>query len=186
MPTAHQRADSSTTRCFRNRTLIWVIDGEKITFRQTLGGVERATVLSNELGAVAASRGDASPVLKRLYEALISPIADFLPAERPVIVVPDGLLWSVPFAALQSPATGRLMVDDHELQVAPSLALISRALEQPNGPVAAHRVLAVGSPDASGDLPPLPGARHEVEQIKALYGQDQRPLPDQLVRVGIP
>ncbi len=76
--------------------------------------------------------------------ALISPVAGSLPAGRPVIVVPDGLLSSVPFAALQSPDTGRLMVEDHELQVAPSLALISRALEYPNSPAAAPRVLAVG------------------------------------------
>jgi CHAT domain-containing protein len=164
----------------RNRTLIWVLDGQKITFKESAGGVELATALSNELGAVAASQGDAGPVLQRLYKALISPVANSIPAGRPVIVVPDGPLSSVPFAALQSPDTGRLIVEDHELQVAPSLTLISRALKRSNSSAAAARVLAVGSPAASGGLPPLPGARREVEEIGALYGQNQSALPDQL------
>ena len=163
-----------------NRTLIWVLDGQAITFHESEGGVELATSLSNELRAVAASQGDPGTVLKRLYQALISPVAGSIPAGRPVIVVPDGLLSSVPFAALQSPDTGRLLMEDHELQVAPSLALIGRAFEHSNRPKDAHRVLAVGASDASGDLPPLPGARREVEQIRALYGQNQGALPDQL------
>lgn len=163
----------------RNRTLIWVIDGRSITFRESAGGVELATALTNELRAVAASQGDASPVLQRLYRALISPVADAVADGRPLIVVPDGLLSSVPFAALQSPDTHRLMVQDHELQVAPSLTLLRLALERPDGAATVRRVLAVGAPAASGGLPPLPGARREVEQISELYGQSQA-LPDQL------
>jgi CHAT domain-containing protein len=163
----------------RNRTLIWVLDGQTITFKESAGGVELATALSNELGAVAASQGDAGPVLQSLYKAFISPVAISIPAGRPVIVVPDGPLSSVPFAALQSPDTGRLIVQDHELQVAPSLTLIGRALERPKTS-AAQRVLAVGSAAASGGLAPLPGARREVDQISALYGQNQPALPDQL------
>lgn len=164
----------------RNRTLIWVIDGEKIILRESPGGVERATTLSNELGAVAASQRDARPVLRRLYQALVSPIAEFLRTGGPLIVVPDGPLSSVPFAALLSPDTGRLLVEDHELQVAPSLALIRRALDGRDSPAAASRVLALGSPAASGGLPALPGARREVEQIRALYGQNPAAPPDQL------
>jgi CHAT domain-containing protein len=162
----------------RNRTLIWVLDGKNITFQESAGGVELATALSNELEAVAASQGDAGPVLRRLYQALITPVVSSIPAGRPIIVVPDGPLSSVPFAALQSPATGRLIVEEHEVQVAPSLTLISRALERPKSSAAAQRVLAVGSPDASG-LTPLPGARREVEQISALYGPSRAALPDQ-------
>ena len=164
----------------RNRTLIWVLDGQTITFKESEGGTELATTLANELGAVAVSQRDAGPVLRRLYQALIAPVANSIPARKPVIVVPDGPLSSVPFAALQSPDTGRLLVEDHELQVAPSLALISRALRDPNSPGAARRVLTLGSAAASGGLPPLPGARAEVEQIRALYGQSQPALSDQV------
>jgi CHAT domain-containing protein/tetratricopeptide (TPR) repeat protein len=163
----------------RDRTLIWVLDGREIRLTDVAGGVELATALSNELRAVAASQGDPSSVLQRLYGALISPIAGSLPAGRRVIVVPDGLLSSVPFAALQSPATGRLMVEDHELQMAPSLTLLRLALERPDSGPAPRRVFAVGSPAASAALPPLPGARREVEQISALYGKNQPALPDQ-------
>ena len=163
----------------RDRTLIWVIDGHEIKLTNAVGGVDLATALSNELRAVAESQGNPSPVLKRLYHALISPVAGSLPAGRPIVVVPDGLLSAVPFAALQSPDTGRLLIEDHELQVAPSLALMHRAVDLPNSPAAARRVLAVGSPDAGGDLPSLPGARREVEQIRALYGKGQPVLPDQ-------
>ncbi|HVQ41947.1 MAG TPA: CHAT domain-containing protein, partial [Vicinamibacterales bacterium] len=163
----------------RNRTLVWVIDGENITFRESPGGMERATALSSELGAIATSQGDPSSVLKRLYGALVSPVADLLPAGRPVIVVPDGVLWSVPFAALLSPVTDRLVVEDREVQVAPSLALISLALDRQSDPSAALRVLAAASPSASGGLAPLPGAGREVDQIRALYGKNQPTLPDQ-------
>ena len=155
----------------RNRTLIWVLDGQNVAFRESPGGIELANALSNELGAVAASQRDASPVLRRLYQALISPVSGFLPVGRSVIVVPDGQLSSIPFAALQSPDTGRLLVEDRELQVAPSLTLMSRALEHQNARAAPRRIFAVGSPVASGGLLPLPGARREAEQISDLYGQ---------------
>ena len=182
LPIDDSRATGATILYYallRDRTLIWVLDGRDITLTNVAGGVELATTLSNELAAVAASHGDPSSVLKRLYGALIAPVAARFPSGRAGIVVPDGVLSSVPFAALQSPVTGRLMVQDHELQVAPSLAMIRVAQDRQDSGAGAPRVLAVASPSASAGLPPLPGARLEVERIRALYGQKQPGLPDQ-------
>ena len=151
------------------RTLIWVIDGRAITLRDEPGGAELVTALSSELRAAATSQRQPGAVLKRLHAALISPVASSLPPERPLIVVPDGLLSSVPFAALQSPDTSRLLVEDHELQVAPSLTLLQRALDKSPIVSSAPRVFALASPAASGNLPALPGARNEVKQINEVY-----------------
>ncbi len=47
------------------------------------------------------------PSLRRLYQALIAPLRPYLPPGRPVVIVPDGPLHGLPFAALRPPAERR-------------------------------------------------------------------------------
>lgn len=80
-------------------------------------------------------------VLARLGKVLLGPVAGRL-GEAPVVVIPDGALWLVPFAALERPDTGRPLVEAHEVLTAPSLTLLS-TLRARGGPLPAKPRVAV-------------------------------------------
>lgn len=56
------------------------------------------------------------PLLKRLYEELISPVSSLI-GERDIVLIPDGHLWHIPFAALitKSAAPETVSADQHYL-----------------------------------------------------------------------
>lgn len=64
-----------------------------------------------------------------LYTFLITPIEQLLEKEKRLVVVPHQQLHAVPFAALRNPRTGRRLIEDFEVSVAPS-AEVLRQLRQ--------------------------------------------------------
>jgi CHAT domain-containing protein len=65
-------------------------------------------------------------LLQQLYTELLSPgVRKMLPAnpEQTVVIVPDSLLYNVPFAALLDPQ-GKFMVEDHTLTMVSSLTVL--------------------------------------------------------------
>lgn len=112
----------------------------------------------------------------RLYAALVAP-AGLRPG--PVVIVPDKELHALPFAALVDPQSGRFLVEEHEITVAPSAAaflrgqaLWAKRRELPNA-----GALVVGDPQIDRlvlpDFRPLAGARREARAIAALYPQHE-------------
>ncbi len=115
--------------------------------------------------------------LKKLHQLLIEPIADLLPRdpEAPVIFIPDGELFFVPFAALQAP-DGRYLIERHALSLAPSIQTLqliaNRRPRTPSGPA-----LVVGNPSVPpiltlNDEPPdpLPNAEREAQTVAQRLG----------------
>jgi CHAT domain-containing protein/tetratricopeptide (TPR) repeat protein len=109
------------------------------------------------------------------YDVFVRPwLADARAGETLVFVTGE-LLDGVPFACLRDRASGRFLVEDHVLVVAPSASLYLQALQQPASPSrrAAGRMLAVGDPAFDRDLFPhlgqLPGAAAEAAAVAALY-----------------
>jgi CHAT domain-containing protein len=105
-------------------------------------------------------------MLTLFYRLLISPIADLLPKspEAPVVLIPQGQLFLLPFTALRDPA-GNPFIEAHSLLVAPSIqtfglldrtraASLAAALVMGN-PVLGPLRLDPGS-DVETQLPPLP------------------------------
>ncbi|XGV95307.1 MAG: tetratricopeptide repeat protein [Leptolyngbya sp. BL-A-14] len=126
--------------------------------------------------------------LKDLYQQLIAPIANQLPTdpEQPVIFIPQGPLFQVPFAALQDDQS-RALIEQHTIVSAPSIQALSVISQSPAGtrrPATSkvagksRNVLVVGNPSVSSvvlgpgkepqALPPLPGSEREAKQIAAL------------------
>ena len=58
-----------------------------------------------------------------LYTALLAPARLALQAKTSLIIVPDGVLWHVPFQALQRP-DGTYMVENAAIDYVPSLAVL--------------------------------------------------------------
>ena len=132
--------------------------------------------------------------LRRLYDLVIAPIADYLPssATEKVVVVPHRELFLVPFPALQNPQ-GEYLIKAHTLGTTPSLQtlhLLQQRLVEQSGQALvvgidranASSAVIVGNPDMpslpqriGGPLLPLsqlPGAEAEAVAIAPLLNTD--------------
>jgi CHAT domain-containing protein len=113
----------------------------------------------------------------RLYDLLVRPARAAIRARDRIILVPDDVLWELPFQALQ-PADGRYLVETAAISYAPSVAVLGDMKRAGgNGPGPAT-LLAMGNPARSepgvararGALGPLPDAEREVRTLGRLYG----------------
>lgn len=110
------------------------------------------------------------PHLRRLYDCLVRPILGQLAGVRHLVIVPDGILRLVPFAALLDGP--RFVVERFDVSYAPSLRWLGGAPSRVAG--GAPRITAIGDPALTGELqerwPRLPFAKSETEAVYALYG----------------
>lgn len=112
---------------------------------------------------------------KALYGDLIAPVESYLDRRLLLCIVPDKNLSFLPFTALVSPASGRYLIEDFTLQTAPSATIFIKASQQAEQKALnkTEQALIVGNPyfdrEQFADLPDLPGALREAEQIGQLY-----------------
>lgn len=102
----------------------------------------------------------------RLYEMLVRPA--HLPLGASVVIVPDGALHGVNFETLPVDGPRRhYFIEDAEIQVAPSLALLSTASHPRPPPTPAERaVLLIGNPTPRApEFPALSYAATEMTSI---------------------
>ncbi len=122
-----------------------------------------------------------------LYELLLRPAQELLKGKRLLTIVPDGMLWELPFQALQ-PIAGRHLIEDSAIAYAPSLTVLSEMSKErnkkPGGAQTPMSLLAIGNPTLgtqnverlnarlNSDLPPLPEAEEQVKALQRLYGTE--------------
>jgi CHAT domain-containing protein/Tfp pilus assembly protein PilF len=125
-----------------------------------------------------------------LYKALLAPAEKQLEGKTSLVIVPDGMLWSLPFQALRS-AKDKYLIEDYAISYAPSLTVLREMMRRPRAPraVDARRdslLLAFGNPTVGKQtnervrytlmdsiLPPLPEAEKQVRTLSELYGRSQ-------------
>ena len=122
------------------------------------------------------NEADVMSQAKELYAALIKPAEGYLDHNLQLCIIPDDKLNFVPFVSLVSPDSGRYLIEDYTLQVAPSATVFissskNAELRRTSGP---ERLLVVGNPHFDrtqfADLPDLPSAKREAEEIANVYG----------------
>jgi CHAT domain-containing protein/tetratricopeptide (TPR) repeat protein len=120
---------------------------------------------------------------RSLFDLLIAPARNQLQGKTSIIIVPDTVLWGLPFQALPT-STGRFLMEDCAISYAPSLTVLREMvkLRARGGTHAPATLLALGNPalgagGAAGDLAgtverlgPLPEAEREVRTLARLYG----------------
>jgi CHAT domain-containing protein len=99
-----------------------------------------------------------------LYEMLIRPIEREISGMKHLVIVPHGMLHYLPFQALLS-KEGRYLIESFTISYLPSATVLKYARAKNKG----NRVdlFAVGNPVT--DLPPLPGAEIEAQEVSALF-----------------
>lgn len=126
---------------------------------------------------------------ERTGRVLLGPVAARVGAARRVLVLPDGPLHSLPFAALGDPSSRgrfRYLVEGRPIHLAASATTFAEIVKG-RRPGRAPRLLAFGDPDYSAapgsaaaslrrrpresgaDLVPLPASRAEVAAVERLY-----------------
>ncbi|MEO8520237.1 MAG: CHAT domain-containing tetratricopeptide repeat protein [Acidobacteriota bacterium] len=126
----------------------------------------------------------ASESARLLYDLVLGPLQTLLQGKTDIIVVPDGMLWSLPFQALRSPAN-RYLIEDAAISYAPSVTVLREAMRRPHTrPSSPPALLAFGSALPQAAAPdggqPAPGPRRssdteaEVAQLARIYGPTSR------------
>ncbi|MEM8929901.1 MAG: CHAT domain-containing protein [Acidobacteriota bacterium] len=132
----------------------------------------------SELLPACPTRDVATDPSRDLFDRLIAPFADALPASGRLVVVPHGMLHRVPWAALRAP-DGRRLADRYELVVAPSadvfvqlqedrrrvMSTVTPSLVSTAEVSTASTALVLGDPKTH--LAALPAARDEAEAVAA-------------------
>ncbi|MUG93457.1 CHAT domain-containing protein [Scytonema sp. UIC 10036] len=128
--------------------------------------------------------------LQKLHQVLIKPIADLLPQkpDEQLIFIPQGELFSVPFAALQD-EEGKYLIEKHTISTAPSVQILDLLYQRKNKGkgeqsfiptnITGNELLIVGNPTAPKipfktgkeicKVPPLPGAEKEAKNIAEMF-----------------
>ena len=110
------------------------------------------------------------------YNMIVAPVADLL-QESEIIIIPDNLLYPIPFAALKD-GSGKYLSDTFKIRIVPSLTTLKLIQLSPADYHSKTGALIVGEPDVSDvyyqgkilQLNPLPWARKEAEMIGRLLG----------------
>jgi len=152
------------------------IDAQRQSIERNVGLLTRS-IAQRDLRYAAAARA--------LYDMLFAPVAKQLAAEKHVTIVPDGVLWKVPFDALITPAH-EFLIKRHVFSYAPSAAMLDAASRRTAARAAPPRELfALGDPlimtstrdkiatNRDLSLGALPDAAREVRALSRLYGRDR-------------
>ena len=118
------------------------------------------------------------PTLAEHYKMIIAPVAEFLDQPE-LVIVPDRVLYKVPFAALKD-ESGNYLSEAYRIRIVPSLTTLGLIQDCPADYHSQTGALIVGDPDVRdvyykgcfGGLSRLPSAKEEAEMIGKLIGAE--------------
>ena len=107
-----------------------------------------------------------SDAQRNLSYMLLEPAARHLVGARTAVIVPDGILFALPWAALRGGGRSRYFAESHELVIEPSASAFVRLRERGSA-TSRDRALVVANPNAFGR--PLPETEIEARELSALF-----------------
>jgi CHAT domain-containing protein len=163
-----------------DQTIVWLVSREDFSVIRLPAGKAAIERHAFELQRAVAARNHTAfdAKLYALYDVLMAaPLASLKSKPQRLVIVPDGPMHGLPFAALRYPNTRRYLIEDMPIEIAGSanLYLVSLARDRALQSAAAPSVLLVGDPAFNGNLAfaqglqPLPRARSECERIFEFY-----------------
>jgi CHAT domain-containing protein len=156
---------------FDDRLVLWTITASGR--RVSVMAISEATVARQvaDFRKLLESGGDRPAVAalgRQLFDSFLKPALDELDRHRRVVIVPDGPLNELPFAALVDARSGRYLVDLCETAFSPSAKEFLFATVKLATPARAPlRVLAAGSQTPGADR--LPAAERELRDVARVY-----------------
>jgi CHAT domain-containing protein len=184
LPTGTQLLEYSV---LPDRTIVWLISRDRSSVVVLPAGkadIERHASAMQRAAAVR-NHTDFEAQSYVLYEQLLAkPLAAMATKPQRLVIIPDGPMHGLPFAALRNSLTTRYLIEDMPIEIAGSanLYLVSLTRDRALQTAEAPSILLVGDPAFDSKLafaqglPPLPRARRECEKISDLYGQHAQML----------
>jgi CHAT domain-containing protein/tetratricopeptide (TPR) repeat protein len=160
-------------RLGEKRSFLWAVTPDSLKSFELPGRaeIERVTALACDLLARSRSHTveiSAQRPLAELSRLLLGPVAFLLPGKR-LLVVGDGILQRLPFAALPEPGGREPLVAGHEIVALPSVSVLGEIRREVAGRAPAPKILwALAAPDFGGRFAPLPYSGEEAGKILAL------------------
>jgi CHAT domain-containing protein len=168
----------------KQRLLVWTITASSVHFdahdlpESRLAARVAAYRHMLEVGRTAA---EIRSLATALYDDVVRSAVANVPSDATLIIVPDGVLHALPFATLVDATTGRFLLEQHPLALAPNAKQLLRSSSRlaqlaPQTP----SLLAIGNTTASPRLgfPSLPYAAVELREIAGLYPRASLLLDD--------
>jgi CHAT domain-containing protein/Tfp pilus assembly protein PilF len=114
---------------------------------------------------------DYAAASQELYSLLVKPAAGQITNKGTICIIPDGVLWNLPFQALMS-SNDHYLLADHAVYYAPSLSVLREMTKERAGKEKSEAsLIAFGNPVIGKDaqrneeLCPLPEAETEVTKV---------------------
>ncbi len=165
------------------RSFLWLVGNRSLTSyplpaRSEIEDLARESVARLVRSPNRGGRISAELMAARLGEVVLGPVAERLGTRR-LLVVADGALRYVPFAALTLPGESRPLVVDHEIVHLPSASALAMMRRQVAGRPPAPRSIAVlADPVFRADDPRVqPARRRSHAAVAARYGENLDRLP---------
>ena len=157
------------------RSYLWAVSSASLAAFE-LPGRQRVEALARrahgDLSTLDLRTGTtARQALGELGEVLLAPVADRLAAARRVVVVADGALHYVPFAALPQPGGGEPLVAAHEVTHLPSASTLA-AQRRRSSPPATKTVAIFADPVFVASDPRLTVRAEPAAEVPALVRGD--------------
>ena len=161
----------------QQHSYLWAVTPSQTRLIPLSPAPEIAALAQNYRKALTASRDvlqNANPDGIRLYELLVSPVADLVGKDSKVVILPDGALTNLNFETLlvRQPAL-HYWIQDVTVSNASSLRLLAAATSAKAN--RKGKLLLLGDAISPGsDYPPLPKARQEMDEVAKHFPPAQR------------
>lgn len=159
--------------------LSYLVDGETVTAFCVTRGAARRAVLAAPTAAIEAQIGQLHHAIRRgrgpawhvparhLYTMLLGPFERELQAAAAVTLIPDGLLFNVPFAVLQD-GHGKVLVERARVSYLPSGSFYRAMMQRPLF-AEPPRMLAIGNAAYPEPWAALPKAEAEARAVARVF-----------------
>lgn len=157
------------------KVLIWLITKNNLIIEKT----EISEKLLNEKVLsyidLVSNNGEVNEQLnlsRELYQILIAPIEEKIVAEKEIFIIPDKILFRLPFVTLYS---DKYLIEDYKISYSPSANVFLFSTKKANElqKKTLEHLLSVGNPDfdstAFENLQSLPSAKKEAQEIAQIY-----------------
>jgi CHAT domain-containing protein/uncharacterized protein HemY len=132
-----------------DRSYLWVVGRSSLNSYELPGRAKIEEKAIEFYKALISSPGRSAVKARQLKAArdwltgtLVAPVSSLIGSKR-LVIVPDGALHYIPFAALKSPGDDRFLVENHELATLPSLSVLMELKEEAASRTAPTKTLAV-------------------------------------------
>jgi len=156
--------------------VVWRLTHARLeSFEASIAEADLARLVNRFRAEISETSSRLADSAAHLYDILVRPALRDLPAGATIVFVPDGVLNALPFAALIDRGTGRYLIQDRSIAVAPSASVLigARAAERARPRVVDRTVLVIGNPRTASvgipAAPDLPEAAREAADVAGLY-----------------